>query len=74
MQPILPRIALIRVGFLRGESVSHREYGTGYFFDHCMQTAQTVMQTGYLREKAYLATALEYDETRGQALFFSVIN
>lgn len=52
------------------ESVSHREYGTGYFFDHCMQTAQTVTQTGYLREKAYLATALEYDETRGQALFF----
>lgn len=35
-----------------------------------MQTAQTVTQTGYLREKAYLATALEYDEMRGQALFF----
>lgn len=51
------------------ESVSHRAYATGYFFDSCRENAQTVTDTGYLREKAYLATAEQYDPQQGLALF-----
>lgn len=40
-------------------SVSHREYGTGYYLDDAMQNAQLCTEMGYIREKAYLATALE---------------
>ncbi len=39
------------------ESVSHREYATGFYFDNPMQNPQTVTQNGYLREKAYLCVA-----------------
>ncbi len=38
-------------------SVSHREYATGFYFDDPTEQAQTVTQDGYLRENAYLATA-----------------
>ena len=44
------------------QSVSHREYCTGYFLDDCRENAQLASSVGYLREKAYYATALEYDE------------
>ena len=44
------------------ESVSHREYCTGYFLDDCRKNAQLASDVGYLREKAYFATALSYDE------------
>ncbi len=44
------------------QSVSHREYCTGYFLDDCRENAQLASSVGYLREKAYFATALEYDE------------
>lgn len=50
------------------ESVSHREYATGYYFDAPMQKANTVHDMGYLREKAYLATVEAYDPERGTAL------
>ncbi len=43
------------------ESVSHREYATGYYLDEPMKNAQTAQSTGYIREKAYFATAVEYD-------------
>ena len=44
------------------ESVSHREYATGFYFDNPMGNSQTVTQNGYLREKAYLCVATgEYD-------------
>ena len=44
------------------ESVSHREYATGFYFDNPMENPQTVTQNGYLREKAYLCVATgEYD-------------
>ena len=44
------------------ESVSHREYATGFYFDNPMDNPQTVTQNGYLREKAYLCVATgEYD-------------
>ncbi|MBR3893910.1 MAG: U32 family peptidase [Clostridia bacterium] len=42
------------------ESVSHREYGTGFYFDDPMQNPQLVSACGYLREKAYFSTAIEY--------------
>ena len=51
------------------ESVSHREYGTGFFFDRPQDNAQTVTSPGYLREKAYLAVALSYDPESRTALF-----
>ena len=42
------------------ESVSHREYSTGYYRDLPIENAQTTANTGYIREKAYFATAVEY--------------
>ncbi len=51
------------------DSVSHREYCTGYFYDDPMNNAQTCTVSGYLREKAYLAVAKEYDAENGRALF-----
>ena len=50
------------------ESVSHREYGTGFYFDDPMQNPQLVSACGYLREKAYFSTAIEYDEDEARAL------
>lgn len=51
------------------ESVSHREYCTGYFFDDPMKNAQTCTMPGYMREKAYLAVAVEDDREKGLSLF-----
>lgn len=50
------------------ESVSHREYGTGFFFDSPMENPQLVSSCGYLREKAYYSTAIEYDKEEMRAL------
>ena len=55
--------------FTELESVNHREYCTGYFFDHPMKNPQLVTRPGYLAEKAYLAYALGYDEETGLASF-----
>lgn len=49
------------------ESVSHRTYGTGYFFDDCMENAQISPVGGYLRDKAFLATVVGVDEENGRA-------
>ncbi|MBQ8140301.1 MAG: U32 family peptidase [Clostridia bacterium] len=43
------------------ESVSHREYATGYYLDAPMDNAQISSNTGYIRDKAYFATAVEYN-------------
>lgn len=51
------------------ESVSHREYDTGFYFDRPIDEAKTCEKPGYIREKAYLAVALEYDAERGVAKF-----
>ncbi len=51
------------------ESVSHREYSTGYFFDNPMINPQLCENLGYIREKAYIATALSYDSETGMAMF-----
>ncbi len=50
------------------ESVSHREYGTGFYFDDPMVNPQLVSTCGYIREKAYFSTAIEYDEGEATAL------
>lgn len=51
------------------ESVNHREYCTGYFFDDPMKNPQLVSRGGYLAEKAYLAYAVGYDEEKGEGIF-----
>ncbi len=43
------------------ESVSHREYCTGFFLDSPMENPQMSTINGYIREKAYFATALEQE-------------
>lgn len=50
------------------ESVSHREYGTGFFFDNPMENPQLVSTCGYLREKAYFSTADEYHKEEMELL------
>lgn len=49
------------------ESVTHREYCTGFYFDLPENNAQTVNTPGYLLEKAYLATVESYDAERKRA-------
>lgn len=44
------------------ESVSHREYCTGFYLDDPMTNAQLCQESGYIRDKAYLATALDSAE------------
>lgn len=41
------------------ESVSHREYCTGYWFDDVRTAPQLCRDPGYIREKAYFAAATE---------------
>ena len=50
------------------ESVSHREYCTGYYLDEPIKNAQLTTQTGYIREKAYFATALELEQNECDAI------
>ncbi len=50
------------------DSVSHREYCTGYYFDHPMKEAHLAENAGYIKEKAFLATVEEYDPESGFAL------
>ena len=41
------------------ESVSHREYCTGFYLDDPIKSPQLSTMNGYIREKAYFATAIE---------------
>lgn len=50
------------------ESVSHRTYGTGFYLDDPMNNPQLLGECGYLREKAYFATATEYNQEEAGAL------
>ncbi len=50
------------------ECVSHREYGTGYFFDEPQETAQITRDGGYIRDKAFIATVESYDENTKRAI------
>ena len=51
------------------DSVSHREYDTGYFFDSPHTHAKVTERDGYLREKAYIGRVLSYDHVNKTALF-----
>ncbi len=51
------------------DSVSHREYGTGFFFNDPHSDANVVSEPGYIREKAYIATALTGCDAGGVAVF-----
>ena len=51
------------------ESVSHREYNTGYYFADSKKEANLCKNNGYIKDKAYLATCTAYDETTGIATF-----
>ena len=48
-------------------SVSHREYATGYYFSDSHTDANLAPNNGYIKDKAYLAVCLSYDEGRGLA-------
>ena len=50
------------------ESVSHREYSTGFYYGNPHDDPNVVTRPGYLGEKSYLAAILEYDEKTGLAL------
>ena len=50
------------------ESVSHRDYHTGYYFTDSHADANVADNAGYLKEKAYLAVVVSYDESTGEAL------
>ncbi len=60
---ILPRELLLR----ELESVSHREYDTGFFYDDPREEANVASTTGYIGERSYLATVLAYDKESGIA-------
>ena len=50
------------------ECVSHREYCTGYYLDKPIENAQLGSHTGYIRDKAYFATATEYNEEEAASI------
>jgi putative protease len=50
------------------ESVSHREYNTGYYFADSRKDANLCKNNGYIKDKAYLSTVVEYNEETGEAL------
>ena len=49
------------------EGVSHRAYHTGFYFDEPTEVANTTDFNGYIKENAYLATVVSYDEESGLA-------
>ena len=49
------------------ESVSHRDYATGYYFSDSHTDANLSETTGYIKDKAYLAVVTSYDERTGLA-------
>lgn len=52
------------------DSVSHREYCTGYYLGLPFDEAQLCSQDGYIREKAYFATAEGNDSAQyGESLY-----
>ncbi|MBE6688217.1 MAG: U32 family peptidase [Ruminococcaceae bacterium] len=49
------------------DSVSHREYCTGYYFNNSMQEPNLASTAGYLKEKSFFATITDYDAETGLA-------
>ncbi len=50
------------------ESVSHRDYHTGYYFTDSHADANLAKTTGYIKDKAFLAVVTSYDEKNGEAV------
>ena len=50
-------------------SVSHREFGTGFYFKKPFEDANTVTVHGYMKDRAYLATAVTDSERQENGLF-----
>jgi putative protease len=46
------------------ESVSHREYGTGYFYSSPSEDANVVNENEYIADRPFLATVTEYDSEK----------
>ena len=55
------------------ESVSHREYATGFYLDDPMKEPQLVQGGHYIGEKAYYGTALEDDSPEAQAELAAIL-
>lgn len=55
------------------DGVSHREYGTGFFFTPPHENANTVTVHGYIREKAYLATAVSDSDVADENGMYDVL-
>ena len=51
------------------ESVSHREYHTGFYLNDPMENAVLCNKSGYIRDKAYLATARADSDSEGLCKF-----
>ena len=51
------------------ESVSHREYHTGFYLNDPMENAVLCNKSGYIRDKAYLATARADSDADGLCRF-----
>lgn len=49
------------------ESVSHRDYHTGYYFTDSHADANLAPNNGYIKDKAYLAVVQSYDRESGLA-------
>ena len=51
------------------ESVSHRDYATGYYYSDSHTDANLAKNNGYIKDKAFLAVAIGYDPETGLAEF-----
>jgi putative protease len=51
------------------ESVSHRDYATGYYYSDSHTDANLSKTSGYIKDKAFLAVAVGYDPETGLAEF-----
>ena len=51
------------------ESVSHRDYATGYYFSDSHTDANLAPNNGYIKDKAFLAVAVGYDSEKSLAEF-----
>lgn len=47
------------------ESVSHREFCTGYYFDRDMAESQIASNSGYIGEQSFLCTVISFDSNDG---------
>ena len=51
------------------ESVSHRDYATGYYYADSHKDPNLSTTTGYIKDKAFLAIVISYDESTSLATF-----